>query len=273
MSVEQSRPPQAPAAVSSLVTWDGHTAGALAHRCAVPHVELFGETDSTLDVAHVLAEDGAPAGTVILADVQRAGRGRFGRTWSSHSGRGVWCTVIERPRDASALDVLSIRVGLRAAEALDEFAVPPERVGVKWPNDLVLGSGKLGGVLAEARWSGSTLGWVAVGVGINVVAPPDVETAAGLRDGVQRTDVLAGIVRAVRGACAAAGSLTSDEMRRYAARDILAGRRIVAPGLGTVSGIDSSGALLVETARGSEAHRAGTIRLAAEADGEEEVSS
>ena len=251
-------------ASSTLVTWDGHTAGALAHRCEVPHVELFAETDSTLDVAHVLAEGGAPAGTVILADFQRAGRGRFGRTWSSHPGRGVWCTVIERPRDASALDVLSIRVGLRAAEALDAFAAPPERVGVKWPNDLVLGGGKLGGILTEARWSGSSLGWVAVGVGINVVAPPDVDTATGLRDGVQRSDVLTGIVRAVRAACAATGSLTSDEMRRYAARDTLVGRRIVAPGLGTVSGIDSSGALLVKTARGSEPHRAGTVRFAEE---------
>jgi BirA family transcriptional regulator, biotin operon repressor / biotin---[acetyl-CoA-carboxylase] ligase len=251
-------------ATSILVTWDGHTAGALAHRCGVPRVELFAETDSTLDVAHLLAEDGAPAGTVILADVQRAGRGRFGRTWSSHAGRGVWCTVIERPRDASALDVLSIRVGLRAAEALDAFAVPPERVGVKWPNDLVLQAGKLGGILTEARWSGSSVGWVAVGVGINVVAPPDVDSAAGLRDGVQRTDVLSGIVRAVRAACAAAGALTPDEMRRYAARDTLVGRRIVAPGVGTVSGIDSSGALLVETPRGSEPHRAGTIVFAGE---------
>jgi BirA family biotin operon repressor/biotin-[acetyl-CoA-carboxylase] ligase len=247
---------------STLVTWDGHTAAALAHRCAVPRVELFAETDSTLDVAHRLAEDGAPAGTVILADFQRAGRGRFGRTWSSHAGRGVWCTVIERPRDASALDVLSIRVGLRAAEALDAFA--GERVGVKWPNDLVLGAGKLGGILAEARWSGPSLGWVAVGVGINVIAPPDVDTAAGLRDGVQRSDVLAGILRAVRAVCAATGSLTPDEMRRYAARDILVGRRIVAPGLGTVSGIDSSGALLVETPRGSEPHRSGTIVFAGE---------
>jgi biotin-(acetyl-CoA carboxylase) ligase len=124
----------------------------------------------------------------------------------------------------------------------------------------------LGGILAEARWSGSSLVWVAVGVGINVVAPPDVDTAAGLRDGVRRTDVLTVIVRAARAACAAEGPLTEDEMRRYGARDILVGRRIVAPGLGTVSGIDSSGALLVETARGSEPHRTGTIRFAERAE-------
>jgi BirA family transcriptional regulator, biotin operon repressor / biotin---[acetyl-CoA-carboxylase] ligase len=245
---------------SVLSTWDGHTAGALAHRCAVPHLELFAETESTLDVAHVLAEDGAPSGTVILAEHQRAGRGRLGRTWTSHSGRGVWCTVIERPRDPSALDVLSIRVGLRAAEGLDSFAA--ERVGVKWPNDLVLPAGKLGGILTEARWTGASLGWVAVGVGINVVPPPDVRTAAGLRIGVDRADVLAAVVGAVRAACAAEGALTPDEMRRYQARDVLAGRRIESPARGTVTGIDASGALLIDTERGAESHRAGTVRFA-----------
>jgi BirA family biotin operon repressor/biotin-[acetyl-CoA-carboxylase] ligase len=246
---------------SILVTYDGVTAGALGRRCAVPHVEVLGETDSTLDVAHALAENDAPAGTLIVADSQRAGRGRFGRSWSSHPGRGVWCTVIERPTDVSVLDVLSLRVGLRAAEALDVFA--DERVGVKWPNDLALRAGKLGGVLAEARWSGASLGWVAVGIGVNVLAPPDVEDAAGLREGVQRVDVLTAIVNAVRSAAAASGAVLSpSERERYRARDLLVGRRVVSPAEGTVLGVAPSGALVVETARGPEEHRTGTVRLA-----------
>jgi len=173
----------------------------------------------------------------------------------------VWCTVIERPHDPRALDVLSIRVGLLAAEALDEFA--NERVGVKWPNDLVTRSGgKHGGVLVEARWAGPAIQWVAVGIGINVVPPADVSFAAGLRHGVRRVDVLAAIVGAIRSASSTEGWLTPDEVRRYAARDTLRGRRVASPAVGTVSGIDSSGALLVETVRGSELHRAGTIRFA-----------
>ena len=102
------------------VTWDGHTAGSLALRCGVPRVELHAETESTLDIAHHLAQQGAPSGTVVLADYQKAGRGRLGRRWISQPGRGVWVTVLERPRDVRAIEVLSLRVGLRCAEALDE---------------------------------------------------------------------------------------------------------------------------------------------------------
>jgi BirA family biotin operon repressor/biotin-[acetyl-CoA-carboxylase] ligase len=250
------------------VMWDGHTAGALAHRCGVPHVELLTETDSTLDVAHALAETDAPAGTVVVADTQRAGRGRHGRPWSSPPGQGVWCTIIERPSDARVLEVLSIRIGLRLAEGLDALA--GERVGVKWPNDLVLHAGKVGGILTEARWSGSTLAWVAVGVGVNVVAPDDAPMAAGLQPGTRRTDVLHAIVRAVRGAATVEGHLSNDELARFAGRDALFGRRILDPSEGRVAGIAASGALLVDASPGSgregkrEQHRAGTIRFAEE---------
>ena len=65
------------------------------------------------------AAEGAPAGTLVVADAQTAGRGRSGRTWTSERGAGVWLTLIERPRDVDALDVLSLRVGLALAPALD----------------------------------------------------------------------------------------------------------------------------------------------------------
>jgi BirA family biotin operon repressor/biotin-[acetyl-CoA-carboxylase] ligase len=244
------------------VVWDGHTAGALAHRCGVPHLELLHETDSTQDVAHELADGGAPPGTVVLSDTQRAGRGRHGRSWSSQPGRGVWCTILERPSEHRALDVLSIRVGLRVAEALDEFA--ETRIGLKWPNDLVVPDGKLGGVLTEARWSGASLGWVAIGIGINVLPPLGIPGAAGLRDGVRRADVLAAVVRAVRGAAACGGYLSSQELERYHARDVLLNRRIAAPAAGTVAGISMNGSLVVETADGPAELRTGTVRYAGE---------
>lgn len=244
------------------VKWDDHTAEMLARRCEVPRVEILTETDSTLDVAHALAEADAPTGTLILADAQRAGRGRHGRSWSSQPGRGVWCTLIERPSDPSVLDVLSIRIGIRLAEGLDALA--GERVRVKWPNDLLLRGGKLGGILVEARWLGSTLAWVAVGVGINVVAPVDVPTAAGLPKGARRADVLSAIVRAVRAAARVEGPLSDDELERFASRDALRDRRIVSPTRGRVAGISASGALAVDTSQGREQHRAGTVRFAEE---------
>jgi BirA family biotin operon repressor/biotin-[acetyl-CoA-carboxylase] ligase len=246
------------------ITWDGFTAEALARRCEAPRLELLAETDSTLDVAHALADRGAPAGTVVVADSQRAGRGRQGRSWSSQMGRGVWCTVIERPTDAKILDVLSIRIGIRLAESLDSLAAAGETVLVKWPNDLVVGRGKVGGILTEARWSGSVIGWVAVGVGVNVVPPEDIPTAAGLESGTRRADVLQAIVRAVRASAGIRGELTQDELRRFAARDALAQRPVVSPARGIAAGISASGALQIDTSHGREEHRAGTVRFAEE---------
>src|ERR1700750_2411169 len=110
----------------------------------------YDEVGSTLDVAHDLASKGAEAGTVIIANAQTAGRGRMGRTWRSEPGAGIWLALIERPRDASALDVLSLRIGLALAPALDAFADGPVRL--KWPNDLYVDERKLAGVLIEVRW-------------------------------------------------------------------------------------------------------------------------
>jgi len=265
-----------PRDASTHVTWDGHSAESLAMRCGVPRLVLLAEAESTLDVAHQLAEDGSPSGTVVLADYQTAGRGRFGRSWISEPGQGVWVTVLEHPRDAKAVDVLSLRVGLRCAEALDVLA--GERVRVKWPNDLVLrrtggggvdgAVGKLGGILIEARWiagGGGDVGtpaWAAIGVGINVVAPQNVELAVGLRPDVTRVAVLSAVVRAVRDAACCDGLLSAYEVARFANRDVLVGRRIVAPGDGVVAGVDPTGALVVATAHGTERHRTGTVRLA-----------
>src|SRR6185436_19193687 len=96
-----------------------YSASALARRCNVDRLELLDVTDSTLDVAHKLAEAGAPSSTVVLADAQTAGRGQHGRAWSSEPGRGVWATIIARYVRMNAMDVLSIRVGLEIAERLD----------------------------------------------------------------------------------------------------------------------------------------------------------
>ena len=227
-------------------------------------IHEYEDVDSTQDIAHELAEQGAEAGTVVVAKAQRAGRGRFGRSWTSRSGSGVWCSTIERPSDPRALDVLSIRVGILLADALQPFATSP--VGLKWPNDLVILSeakdlrlSKLGGILCEARWSGDRIAWVAIGVGVNLIAPDDVADAAGLAPGTRRDDALDAIVRAVRAAAARDGLLSDEELARYAERDTLKGRQISSPAAGTAAGVDRTGALLVETADGVERHRTGTV--------------
>lgn len=211
------------------------------------------EVGSTLDVAHELAAQGAGAGTLIVADAQTAGRGRMGRSWRSEPGAGIWLTLIERPRDLRALDVLSLRIGLALAPTLDPFTESP--VHLKWPNDLYVGDRKLAGVLIEARWREAQPEWVAIGVGINLRAPASEPRAIGLRSGVSRDDVLPRIIGPMRAAAARTGPLTQDELLAFADRDRARGRRCVEPIAGVVQGIDASGALLVDVgSRATPAH-------------------
>ena len=231
----------------------------IAARCGVPRVVLLDEVTSTLDVAHPLAREGAPEGTLILAERQTAGRGRNGRAWASEPGAGIWSTMLARPTDDAALEVLSLRIGLAAARALDAFA--SGAVQLKWPNDLMVDDGKLGGILIESRWREERVDWIAIGIGINCSAPSDVPHARALRASVDRIDVLAALIPAVRAAAATRGSLTAHELREYERRDWAHGRRASAPAAGIVQGIDARGALLVRTSAGDVALRSGSLVL------------
>ena len=235
------------------------TSDDLARLLDLPAVIALDRTGSTLDVAHAAAAEGAPAGTLVLAEEQSAGRGRGGRRWSSPRGAGLWLTLIERPNDPRAIEVLSLRLGLRAARALDRFA--GGSVGLKWPNDLHLGRGKLAGILVEARWREGRPDWVAIGFGLNVHAPDDVPRAAGLLPGTSRLEVLAELVPALRAAAAARGTLTDAEVSTYASRDIARGRACVQPAPGTVRGITPAGELVVAGATGEQPHRGGSLVL------------
>ena len=231
----------------------------IAARCGVPHVVLYDAVTSTLDVAHPLARDGAPAGTLILAERQTAGRGRGGRAWVSEEGAGIWLTLVAHPTDDAALDVLSLRVGLAAARALEAFT--EFEVRVKWPNDLMLDDGKLGGILIESRWREERVDWVAIGIGINCRVPQDISNARALRDGVSRVDVLGALVPAVRAAAAMRGALAAPELHDFERRDWARGRRCVAPVAGIVRGIDARGGLVVRTSAGDVAARSGSLLL------------
>lgn len=243
--------------------YEGRTGAELAGLLGLPEVTVYEALASTMDAAHERAAHGAPAGTLVLANAQRAGRGRAGRRWSSEPGAGVWLTLIERPQDAAALDVLSLRVGLRAARALDRFA--PATVGLKWPNDLYLLGGKLGGILVESRWRNGRPDWVAIGIGVNVHPPANVPSAASLGTGTSRLAVLGELVPAVRAAAQARGVLTPRELSQYAQRDVAAGRVCRGPRAGRVAGIADDGSLLVVTAGGVVRCREGSLLLDEEA--------
>jgi biotin-(acetyl-CoA carboxylase) ligase len=151
---------------------------------------------------------------------------------------------------------------------MDELV--PRPVQLKWPNDLMLGERKVGGILCEARWQGHTLGWVAVGVGMNVRnAVPDElnEIATALASewqAITLEDVVQPIVSALRTLDLGADRLTPDEMKRFAQRDWLSGRDIRAPVAGRAAGLREDGALLVRPAQGGEIPlRSGSVELAA----------
>ena len=239
-------------------SWLGTDTAELRRLLDVPALHVYESVASTLDIAHRLAADGAASGTLILAEEQTAGRGRNGATWRSDRGSGIWLTMIGRPRSADMLDVLALRVGIRAARVLDRFT--SEAARLKWPNDLWLSSGKLGGILAEARWRGDRPEWVALGMGVNLVEPPSMRGAA-LKPDVEPADVLAELVPAIAAALTAAGPLTKGELDEFARRDLAAGRRCTLPVDGIVRGVSGAGELVVETPEGMRSVRAGSLVL------------
>jgi BirA family transcriptional regulator, biotin operon repressor / biotin---[acetyl-CoA-carboxylase] ligase len=237
--------------------FDGREADELAASLGLPRVETYDAVASTMDVAHALAQAGAAAGTLVLAERQTAGRGRAGKSWASGAGLGLWLTIVERPEDARALDVLSLRVGLEVAAALEPLV--DGAVALKWPNDLYVGAGKLAGVLVEARWRDARPDWVAIGFGLNVTPPADVPGAAGLRPGVARLTALGAVVPAIRRAAAARGPLDARELDAFARRDRSVGRAIVSPAAGIVRGITPDGALRVADAGVEVTARGGSL--------------
>jgi BirA family transcriptional regulator, biotin operon repressor / biotin---[acetyl-CoA-carboxylase] ligase len=141
-------------------------------------LHYFGEADSTNDIALSLAQAGAPEGTAVLADLQRAGRGRHGRSWFSPPGAGLYLSVVVRCADlASPISLLTLASGVAVAEAVASTTGLP--VELKWPNDVVIGRPwrKLAGVLCESTGVGGRVDAVVVGIGVNLRAaayPPEL---------------------------------------------------------------------------------------------------
>ena len=259
-SIPQSRDAATADADIAVDHFDGVGIGALRALLRVPSVHLFARVSSTLDVAHRLAADGAPHGALVIAEAQSRGRGRDGKRWSSPTGAGLWITLIARPATADSIRVLTVRLGLVAADVLDAFA--GGRLQLKWPNDLHIAGGKVGGVLVEARWRGASAEWLAIGLGINVIAPADAPNATALLPGTARVDVLTSLVPAlVASAARTDACLDAEELRAYAQRDLVAGRRADAPARGVILGITAAAELRVATEAGEVACSSGSLVL------------
>jgi len=143
------------------------------------HIVLIDETTSTNDEAKKLAVRNANEGTVVLARVQSAGRGRFGRKWHSPEG-GLYMSVILRPNANRPIQKITLMAGLSVAKTLRRL-YKIEAV-LRWPNDVLVGESKICGILAEGAFEGDTPLYVIIGIGLNVnVDTNTLPKEAGLR--------------------------------------------------------------------------------------------
>jgi BirA family biotin operon repressor/biotin-[acetyl-CoA-carboxylase] ligase len=120
---------------------------------------------STNDLATKLAEKGADEGTVVVAEEQTKGRGTKGRSWQSACGKGLYASVILRPKQKD-ISLLPLMAGVACAEAVR--GATGLEVGLKWPNDIVWRKKKLGGILCESSFLGDTVVYAVLGLGLNV---------------------------------------------------------------------------------------------------------
>ncbi|MBQ2718988.1 MAG: biotin--[Clostridia bacterium] len=133
------------------------------------NVRVFSTLPSTNLTLHVLAREGAPDGTAVIAEGQSAGRGRLGREFASPRGAGLYMSVLlRRPIPADRVSLLTPYVAVAAARAIEELV--PLSVGIKWVNDLRVGRAKIAGILTEGELSAEGgLSFAVLGIGINLL--------------------------------------------------------------------------------------------------------
>ena len=239
------------------------------------NVRVVDESVSTnLDLV-AQARDGAPSGSVLIANFQSAGRGRQGRTWSAPPGTGVAVSVLLHPVDVEPVrwGWLPLLAGLGVAEGLQRYPGVP--VWLKWPNDVLIGDGKVAGILAE-RIDSPRGPAVVIGIGINVhskagdlpvpsatsLALQVSDAALGgplsrteLRGSLSRTEVVRSCLTALgeRYLSWQRGATDEELANSYRALSATIGRRVRVelvgggPMEGVATGVDSGGRLVVRT--------------------------
>jgi BirA family transcriptional regulator, biotin operon repressor / biotin---[acetyl-CoA-carboxylase] ligase len=235
-------------------------------------VHWLDEVGSTNTYVREQARQGAPEGLVAVADHQTAGRGRLDRRWESPPGANLLASILLRPGcSGDDVHLCAGAVALAGADACQEVAgVEPV---LKWPNDLLLGTAKLAGILAETEFAGHSPRAVVVGIGINVAWPGPEEAGGtcldcnrGSKPPVDRRVLLDHLLSALAPRRAlieeASGRRTlADELRRRCVtlgqevRVELAGDELT----GRAHAIDDAGRLVVHTATGARSVSAGDV--------------
>lgn len=141
-----------------------YSGAAIAYGLEAPYdIEFRKSVTSTNDIARSSAEDGRED-LVVLADEQRAGRGRLGRSWTGPSG-GVYASILIRPAlPPMEVPLLTLGAAVATAETIADLGLDPK---IKWPNDVLLEDRKVAGILTEMEGEADRVSWVIVGIGLN----------------------------------------------------------------------------------------------------------
>ena len=233
-------------------------------------------SDSTNTDAREAARAGAPHGAVYFADEQLAGRGRGGHAWHSAQGEGLYVSVLLRPTiPAVRLPLLPLAAGLAAAQAI--AATTSLNIDLRWPNDLLIGERKVGGILVESKTEGAGVAFAVVGIGINVHQrrfPADLATPATsldleARGPTTRQALLVALLESMQRETEPLldpAAVQTIPRRMAEASTWVRGRRVHVHGpqacAGVTVGLDENGFLLVETENGLVTVQTGGLRAA-----------
>ena len=237
-----------------------------------PRILRYESLPSTNTEVARLAQEGAEEGLTIVADEQTAGRGRLQRSWSSPKGAGLYCSVLLRPSFApNHWPLLTFVAALATGDALLEAA--QVQTDIKWPNDLLASERKICGILAEALETPAGRA-VITGIGINLTddAFPkelvNVATSVAREGGrPEREPILAALLKALARWYALLQESDGAEkiVASWASRSSYATGKLVQVTngdevlQGVTCGVESDGALRLETAQGLHVVRAGDV--------------
>jgi BirA family biotin operon repressor/biotin-[acetyl-CoA-carboxylase] ligase len=241
------------------------------------NIQHYYKIGSTNSAAMDAAREGAPEGSIFLAEQQTAGRGRGANQWHSPQSTGIYCSVVLRPPlPPSEALLCSLAAGLAVRAAIQEIdsRVKPD---LKWPNDALLDGKKVCGILTEMNAEATRVRYIVVGIGINVnqtAFPADLESLAislKMFTGTEwsRVEVCAALLKSLdreyRNLLEKPGARESVMRRFQEASSSVRGRRVrieETPDLeGVTEGLDERGFLLLRTAQGVKPVLSGTVRF------------
>lgn len=232
----------------------------------------YREIDSTNRFAENLSQQSFREGSAVVADSQTAGRGRGNNQWFSPAGENIYCTLLLKP-EASYLHRIPFIAGLAIAKTLAELDL---EIDLKWPNDLLVGNRKLGGILVQSAMEAGTMKYAVAGFGINVNTtsfPESLkETATSIAIECQQTanreQILAGVLMNFEKLYSGMKEVSWEDFCKELEKKSSFVRNCEVTvqnheGMteGTTAGLDSYGGLIVNTADGVRVFYSGEVQV------------